>query len=67
MGSVTTFDGAEMNLSLMPSEDRVDELVVVTLRRAEAVVNKSLMPSGGNDKELVLDVGVEPDEAAMTV
>ena len=51
----------------MPSEDRVDELVVVTLRRAEAVVNKSLMPSGGNDKELVLDVGVEPDEAAMTV
>ena len=40
---MTTFDGAEMNLSLMPSEDRVDELVVVTLRRAEAVVNLSLI------------------------
>ena len=26
---MTTFDGAEMNLSLMPSEADVDELVVI--------------------------------------
>ena len=31
------------------------------------MVNKSLIPSGGNDDELVLDVAVELDEAAMTV
>ena len=57
VGSVTTSDDAEMNLSLMASEAEVDELaVVVSLEREETVVNKSLMPSGGNDEELVLDV-----------
>ena len=41
----------------MPSEARIGELVAVgTLEREEALVNKSLMPSGGNDEELVLDV-----------
>ena len=67
---MTTFDSAEMNLSLTPSEADVDELLVVliaTLERDEAVVNKSLMPSGGNDEEVVLDVAVERDEAVMIV
>ena len=67
---MTTFDSAEMNLSLTPSEADVDELLVVliaTLERDEAVVNKSLMPSGGNDEELILDVAVERNEAAMIV
>ena len=60
--------GAEMNESSMSSEADVCELVVVTVEREEAVVNTSLMPSGGNDEELVLDVAVEErDEAAMTV
>ena len=68
VGSVITFDGAEMNWSLMPSEADVDELVVVvTLEREETVVNKSLMPSGGNDEELVPDVAVEREEVAMLV
>ena len=51
----------------MLSEVDVDELVsvVVTVQRQEAVVNKSLMPSEGNDEEPVLDVAVERDEAAM--
>ena len=49
--------GAEMKESSMSSEADVDELVVVvTVEREEAVVNKSLTPSGGNDEELVLDV-----------
>ena len=65
VSSMTTCDGAEMNLSLMPSEADVDELVVVAiLERGEAVVNKSMIPSGGNDEDLVLDVAVE---AAMIV
>ena len=53
----------------MLSEVDVDELVsvVVTVQRQEAVVNKSLMPSEGNDEEPVLDVAVERDEAAMIV
>ena len=68
VGSVTTFDSADINLSLMPSEADVDELVVVvTLEREETVVNKSLMPSGGNDEELVPDVAVEREEVAMLV
>ena len=68
VGSVTTFDGADMNLSLMPSEVEIDGLVVaVSIEREEAVVNKSLMPSGGNDEELVLGVAAERDEAAMIV
>ena len=51
----------------MLSEVDVDELVsvVVTVQRQEAVANKSLMPSEGNDEEPVLDVAVERDEAAM--
>ena len=68
VGSVTTFDGAEITLSLMPSEVDVDEIVVVvTVEREEAMVNKSLMPSGDDDGEPVLDVAVERDEAAMIV
>ena len=61
--------GAEMNESPMFSEADIDELVpVVTVGREEAVVNKSLMPSGGNDEELVLDIAVEErDEAATAV
>ena len=60
-----TLDGAEMNLSLMRSGADVDELVVVAiLERGEAVVNKSMIPSRGNDEDLVLDVAVE---AAMIV
>ena len=51
--------GAEMNESPMSSEADVDEFVaVVTVERKEAVVNKSLMPTGGNHEELVLDVAV---------
>ena len=65
---MTTFDGAEMDLSIMPSKADLDELaIVVTLEREEAVVKKSLMPSGGNDEELILDVAVERDEAGMIV
>ena len=46
VGSVITFDGAEMNWSLMPSEADVDELVVVvTLEREEFVANKLSMVS----------------------
>ena len=57
VGSVTTFDGADMNLSLMLPQGDVDALAVgVTLEREKAVVRKSWMPSGGNDEELVLDV-----------
>ena len=33
VGLVTAFDGAEMNVSLMPSEVDVDELVVVAVER----------------------------------
>ena len=40
-------------------------VVVVTVEREEAVVNKSLMPSRGKDEELVLDVAVERDEAVV--
>ena len=32
VGSLATFDGAEINLSLMPSETDVDDLVVVLTR-----------------------------------
>ena len=42
-------------------------VVVVTVEREEAMVNKSLMPSGDDDGEPVLDVAVERDEAAMIV
>ena len=46
VGSVITFDGAEMNWSLMPSEADVDELVVVvSLEREEFVANKLSMVS----------------------
>ena len=46
VGSVTTFDSADINLSLMPSEADVDELVVVvTLEREEFVANKLSMVS----------------------
>ena len=68
VGSVITFDGAEMNWSLMPSEADVGELVVLaTVEREDAVVDKSIMPSGINDGDLILDVAVERDEAAMVV
>ena len=51
--------GAEMNESPMFSETDVDELVVVvTVEREDAVVDKPLLPSGGNDAERVLDVAV---------
>ena len=56
VGSVTTFDGAMMNLSLMPSDVDADQLVVAATLEREDVVNKSLMPSGGNDEEVVLNV-----------
>ena len=60
--------GTEMNESPMSSEADVELVVVVSVEREEAVVNMSLMPSGGNDEELVLDIAVEErDEAAMTV
>ena len=39
----------------------------MTLEREQAVVNKLLMRSGRNEKEVVLDVTVEPDEATMIV
>ena len=68
VSSMTTCDGAEMNLSLMPSEADVGELVVLaTVQREDAVVDKSFMPSGINDGDLILDVAVERDEAAMVV
>ena len=67
VGLVTAFDGAEMNVSLMPSEVDVDELVVVAVEREEAMVNKSFMPPGINDDELVLYAAVERDEPAMIV
>ena len=68
VGSVTTFDGSKMSLSLMPSEADVGELVVLaTVERKDAVVDKSFMPSGINDGDLILDVAVERDEAAMVV
>ena len=42
--------GAEMNESPMSSDANVDELVVVvTVERETAEVNKCLMPSRGND------------------
>ena len=45
MGSVTTFDDADMNSLLMPFEADVDEfVVVVTLGREEAELTKPLMP-----------------------
>ena len=48
-----------MNESPMFSETDVDELVVVvTVEREDAVVDKPLLPSGGNDAERVLDVAV---------
>ena len=48
--------GLVMTLSPMTSKADVDErIVVVTVQREEAVVNKSLMPPGDNDEELVLD------------
>ena len=51
----------------MPSEARIGELVAVgTLEREEALVNKSLMPSGGSE-ELVVDAAAERDEAVMIV
>ena len=60
--------GAEIIESPKFSEAGGDErLTVVSVQREKAVVNKSLIPSGGNDDELVLDVAVELDEAAMTV
>ena len=61
--------GNEIDESPTSSEADVDERVaVVTVEREEAVVHKSLMPSGGNDEELVLDVAIEKrDEAATTV
>ena len=61
--------GNEIDESPTSSEADVDERVaVVTVEREEAVVHKSLMPSGGNDEELVLDVAVEECyKAAMTV
>ena len=59
--------GVEINESPMSSEADVDELAaVVTIGRVEAV-NKFLIPSGGNEEELVLDVAVERDEAGMIV
>ena len=46
VGSVVTFDGAEMNLPQTILKADVDELVVeVTLERKQAVVSKSLIPS----------------------
>ena len=46
LGSVVTFDGAEMNLPQTILKADVDELVVeVTLERKQAVVSKSLIPS----------------------
>ena len=48
--------GLVMTLSPMTSKADVDErIVVVTVQREEAVVNKSLKPPGDNDEELVLD------------
>ena len=48
--------GLVMTLSPMTSKADVDErIVVVTVQREEAVVNKSLMPPGDNDEEQVLD------------
>ena len=45
--------GNEIDESPTSSEADVDERVaVVTVEREEAVVHKSLMPSGGNDEEL---------------
>ena len=66
MGSMMTFDGAEMNEPPMPSGADVDEIVVaVTVKREVAAMNESMMPSGSNDEELVLEVAVERHEAAM--
>ena len=39
--------GTEMNESPMSSEADVELVVVVSVEREEAVVNMSLMPSGG--------------------
>ena len=39
----------------------------MTLEREQAVVSKSLMPSERNERDVVLDVTVEPDNATMTV
>ena len=58
--------GVEINESPMSSEADVDELAaVVTIGRVEAV-NKFLIPSGGNEEELVLDVAAEERDAAAT-
>ena len=56
-------DDAEMNQSQMFWEAHVDEPVVAVSE--EAVVDRSLMPCGGKDEELVHDVAVERNEAAM--
>ena len=46
----------------------VDEpLAAVALEREEAVVNMPLIPSGGNDDELVLHIAVEHDNATIIV
>ena len=50
---VMTFDGAEMNESMMTSGVDVDELVTaVVVEREVAVANESLMSSGCNDEKL---------------
>ena len=52
----------------MLSEAGADEIVVVfILKREEAAVNKSLMPSVGNGEELVLDLSVQRDEVVIKV
>lgn len=55
-------------MSLMLLEAVKNELVVVvTLEREEAVLNKSLMRSRGNDEELIIKENVKCDGAVMMV
>ena len=66
VGSVLTLDGAEINALQMRSEADVDELEIVeAMEREVAGVNESLVPSGGSDGDLVIDVDIERDVAEM--
>ena len=56
VGSVITFDGAEMNESPMTPGAHVDELIAVVVEREVAAMSGSLVPYREFDDELIAAV-----------